>query len=186
VAPPTATIPPGGQVQLQASLKDAAGASLTGHEVTWSSSDEAVATVSQSGLVSGRSDGTANISAASEGKIGSAAVTVRAPVASIEVFPEAAEIAPSETLEFGAITRDKDGNLVTARLIVWSSSDDEVATVSQTGLVTGIDDGTARITATTEGEKGSALITVVSADIAAHALLSISNNSPSGWSRGLN
>jgi uncharacterized protein YjdB len=163
VTPPAATIRPGGMVQLQASVMDAAGASLGG-EVTWSSSNENVATVSENGLVSGISDGTASISAASEGKSGSAAITVRTAVASIEVLPEGAQIAPSETLEFQAITRDSDGNMVTARQIVWSSGDDDVATVSQTGLVTGVADGTTSITATTEGEKGSARLTVVSAE----------------------
>jgi uncharacterized protein YjdB len=169
VTPPSATIPPGGSVQLQASVKDAAGATLTGQEVTWSSSDEDVATVSETGLVSGVSEGAASIIAAIDGKSGSAAVTVRTPVESIELVPEAAEITQSQTLQLEAITRDKDGNVVTGRQIAWSSSDDEVATVSQSGLVTGIDAGTARITATTEGEKGSALITVTLANIAARA-----------------
>jgi uncharacterized protein YjdB len=170
VTPPAATIPPGGSVQLHALVKDAAGATMTGREVTWSSSNQDVATVSETGLVSGLSDGPVSIIASAGGKSGSAAVTVRTPVATIDVVPETAEITQSETLQFEAITRDKDGNVVTERQIAWSSSDDDVATVSQSGLVTGIAAGTARITATTEGEKGSARITVISAAIVAGAI----------------
>jgi uncharacterized protein YjdB len=165
VTPLVATIAPGGRVQLHASVKDATGASLTGHEVTWSSSNEDVALVSERGLVSGISDGSTIVTASSNGKSGIAAVTVRTfSVETIELVPDAAEIGVSETLELMAITRDKDGNVVTPRQIAWSSSDDRVATVSQTGLVTGIAAGTATITAMTEGEKGSALITVTLVD----------------------
>jgi uncharacterized protein YjdB len=160
VTPAAATIAPGGSVQLHASVEDEAGTGPTAYVVTWSSSDEAVASVSESGLVSGISIGAAVVTATFGSKTGSATVTVRGSVESIELVPAAAEIAVSETLELVAITRDKDGDVVTAPQMAWTSSDDRVATVSQNGLVTGIGAGTARITAMTQGEKGSALITV--------------------------
>jgi uncharacterized protein YjdB len=163
VTPAVATIAPGGSVQLHASVEDEAETSPTAHVVTWSSSDEAVASVSESGLVTGISIGSAVVTASLGSKTGSAAVTVRGSVESIELVPEAAEIAVSETLELVAITRDNDGNVVAAPLMAWTSSDDRVATVSQNGLVTGIGAGTSRITAMTQGEKGSALITVIEA-----------------------
>ncbi|MEW5927370.1 MAG: Ig-like domain-containing protein, partial [Gemmatimonadota bacterium] len=76
VSPAAPTVEAGKPVQLTAALADAGGNPLTGRTVAWSSSSAAVATVSGSGLVTGVAPGTATITAASEGKSGSAAVTV--------------------------------------------------------------------------------------------------------------
>jgi len=66
-------------VQLAATVKDSAGATLTGRVVTWSTSASGVATISSAGLVTGVAAGTATITATSEGKSGTATVTVTAP-----------------------------------------------------------------------------------------------------------
>src|SRR5439155_19116390 len=76
VAPATASIRVGQTAQLTATPKDSAGGALTGRTVTWTSSNTSVATVSSSGLVTSGVVGTATITATSEGKAGSAAVTV--------------------------------------------------------------------------------------------------------------
>ncbi|HEX2217451.1 MAG TPA: Ig-like domain-containing protein [Gemmatimonadales bacterium] len=164
VTPPVARIAPGGSVQLRASIEDGAGTGLTREDVAWLSRDANVASVSESGLVSGLSDGETIVTASADGKSGSATVTVRTTVESIELAPATAEIEVSESLELVAITRDKDGNVLTGRRIAWSSSDDRVATVSQAGVVAGIAAGAARITAMTEGEKGSARISVTAVE----------------------
>src|SRR5207302_5220439 len=89
--PVTAVMLVGGAAQLTATLKDAAGNVLTGRAVAWTSSAWAVATVSANGLVTGAAAGSATITATSEGKAGSAAVTVNlVPVASVSVSPAAA------------------------------------------------------------------------------------------------
>lgn len=77
VAPAPATIPPGGYVQLAATLKDASGNALAGRSVTWSSSSTGVAAVDQTGRVSGVANGTVTITATSEGRSGTAPVTVK-------------------------------------------------------------------------------------------------------------
>src|SRR5207249_10767240 len=79
VSPPTAPIQHGPIALFTATPKDANGASLSGRAVTWSSSNTSVATVSGSGLVSGVTMGSATISATSEGKTGTASITVTAP-----------------------------------------------------------------------------------------------------------
>src|SRR5213079_1846668 len=61
--------------------KDASGNALTGRTITWSSSDNSVATVSSSGLVSGVVAGSATITATSEGQSGPSAITVTPPSA---------------------------------------------------------------------------------------------------------
>ena len=65
-------------VQLTATPRDANGNALTGRIVTWGSTNTAVATVNGSGLVTGVAAGSATITATSETKSGTAALTVTA------------------------------------------------------------------------------------------------------------
>jgi hypothetical protein len=162
VTPPTSVLAPGSTVQLQATTQDASGATLSGREIAWSSSNNDLATVSQAGLVTGVAEGSVTITASSEGKSGTAAVAVRVPVASVLVEPDEATIAQSETVQLAATTLDAEGNALPDRPVSWSSSNAAVATVSTTGLVSGVAGGAATITATAEGQSGSAVITVSS------------------------
>src|SRR5262249_38668434 len=50
--------------------------------------------------------------------------------------------------------------VLAGRVVTWGSSDPTVATVSSSGLVTGVAAGTATITATSEGKNGTSTITV--------------------------
>ena len=63
-------------LQLTATGKDAAGVSVTGRPVTWSSSDSVIATVSATGLVTALDVGAATLTASIDGKIGSVRVKV--------------------------------------------------------------------------------------------------------------
>jgi hypothetical protein len=78
VSPATATISVGGTQQLTAVTQDAAGNTLSGRLISWTSSAPAVATVSGAGLVTGQAVGSATITATSEGKSGTATVVVSA------------------------------------------------------------------------------------------------------------
>ena len=74
VTPGVATIDVGGSQQLAGAALDASGNACG--QLTWSSDDEAVATVSVAGLVTGVSGGTANISATANGISGTSTITV--------------------------------------------------------------------------------------------------------------
>ena len=76
VTPAAKTIIVGGVSQLTATLKDANGNVLAGRTVVWSSSDETKVTVSSTGVVTGVALGTVTITATSEGKSGTATITV--------------------------------------------------------------------------------------------------------------
>lgn len=161
VSPPTSLIAQGATVQLTAVPYDAAGNALSGRATTWASSTPGVATVSATGLVTGRAAGTAVISATIGGVVGTAGVAVLGPpVASLVVTPASATIQRGNTLTLNAIPRDAAGNVLTGRAVTWSSSDTSIATVSTIGVVTGIERGTAIITATCEGKTASATIRV--------------------------
>jgi acid phosphatase len=79
VSPPSASVQVGQTAQLTATPKQASGAPLGGRVVTWSTSDSTVARVSATGLVTGRAAGSATVTATSEGKTGTSAITVPAP-----------------------------------------------------------------------------------------------------------
>jgi hypothetical protein len=66
-------------LQLTAAVKDQNGAVMTGKTVTWSSSNQALASVSATGLVIGVGAGSVTISALAEGKTGTAQLTVTDP-----------------------------------------------------------------------------------------------------------
>src|SRR2546430_1773581 len=155
VSPATASVPPGQTVQLTATPKDANGTPLSGRTVTWSSGNTTVATVSSSGLVTGKVAGTVTITATSEGQSGTSAITVvHVPVASVSVAPASASVQAGSAIQLTATPKDANGNPLSGRTVSWSSSNTSVATVSSSGLVTGVTVGSAAITATSEGPSG--------------------------------
>ena len=167
VDPATASVEAEATLPLTAILKDAAGNSLTGREVTWASSDDAVATVTQTGLVTGVAGGFVTITATSEGQSGTAAVTVTPlPVATVTVDPATASVNEWATQQLTATLKDAAGNPLTGRVVTWESSDPALATVTETGLVTGRAVGSVTITATSEGQSGAAVVTVTPVPVA--------------------
>jgi uncharacterized protein YjdB len=162
VTPASASVDEGKTVQLTATPKDANGTPLPGRVVTWSSNNATVATVSASGLVTGKVAGSATITATSEGQSASSAITVTpVPVASVDVTPPSASVDEGKTVQLTATPKDANGTPLSGRAITWGSSNTSVATVSTSGLVTGVTAGSASITATTGGKSGTSAITVV-------------------------
>jgi len=163
VSPASASVTAGQTVQLTATPKDANGNTLTGRTINWTSSNTSVATVSSSGLVSGVVAGSATITATAEGKSGTSAITVTAvtvPVATVTVSPASASVPAGQTAQLTATPKDASGNPLTGRTITWASSNTSVATVSSSGLVSGVTTGSATITATSETKSGTSAITV--------------------------
>lgn len=108
--------------------------------VTWESKSPEVATVDQTGLVTSVSKGTASISATKEGyKGGSISITVDYETIKITA-PADTSMLIGGTVQLSA---DKEG-------VTWSSSDQTVATVDNSGKVTGLKIGNATITASKE------------------------------------
>lgn len=85
VVPADVQVSVGGDTELSADLQDEAGRSLSGHQVTWTSDDPAVATVNATGRVTGAGSGTTTIRARVGGVEGSATARVlAAPVISLD------------------------------------------------------------------------------------------------------
>src|SRR5881398_2716571 len=157
VTPATATIGVGQTAQYAAITRDAFGNPLGGRTVTWSSSNPAVATVNGAGQATGVAVGSATLTATSEGKSGTAAILVtNVPVASVTVSPATASVPAGQTVQLTATLKDANGNTLTGRTVTWSSDNTAVATVSGSGLVSGVAAGAATIKAKT----GTSAITV--------------------------
>ncbi|GAB1344549.1 hypothetical protein MASR1M101_36760 [Gemmatimonas sp.] len=160
----------GQTTQGTALLRAANGSTLTERTVAWSTSNAAVASVSQSGLVTAVAAGTATITATSEGQSGTAALTVTVvPAATVTVTLASAAITVGQTSQGTAVVKAANGAVLTGRTVAWSTSNAAVASVSQSGLVTGITAGNAVITATSEGQSGTANVTIAPPPVASVA-----------------
>lgn len=121
---------------------------LTDEAVTWSSSNDKVATVDGNGLVTAVSEGNATITArTTSGKTVTCDVTVTEAVHISEVYLKKTTLEmknrTSETLEIVINPADTTDD----KTVTWSSSDENVVTVNQSGTVTAKGEGQATITA---------------------------------------
>ena len=160
VSPDTATILVGQSQQLSAKTLDAGGGELSGRTITWSSSNEDVASVSSTGKVLAVAAGSATITASSEGKSDNATITVIAPVSTVTVAPDSISVIVGNTSTLTATTKDAGGKTLTGRTVTWKSDNTAVATVDGSGVVTGVAAGSTTITATSEGKSGTAKVVV--------------------------
>ncbi len=130
----------------------------TDKTVTWTSSDESVATVS-GGTVTAVSAGSVTITAAAGAYSASCTVTVEAAnvdVTSIMLDKSALTLTTGDTSTLTANVYPDDA---TDKTVTWTSSDESVATVSG-GTVTAVSAGSATITATAGAYSASCTVTV--------------------------
>ena len=152
----------GATARFTAEVRDQNGQVMAGAAVAWASSDAAVATVDASGVATAAANGSATITATAGSVSGSAAVTVAQVVSAVAVSPPADTlVAFGDTVRLVAEATDANGHGVAGSEFSWSSSDTLVARVDDSGLVTGVDEGMATITATTGDYSGAAEITTV-------------------------
>ncbi len=140
----------------------------TNPTVTWRSSDPAIADVSQEGLVTAKMAGkTIVYASSSNGLTVECDVTVYARI----IDPTGISLNKSELLMREGHSADLIAIVApdnaTDKTVVWTSSDAEIATVGQTGIVNAIKPGEATITATTvNGLTAECFVTVVPVVIA--------------------
>ena len=142
----------------------------TNNTVTWSSSNEEVATVAN-GTVTAVSAGEATITVTTEdgAKTATCKVTVTpktVPVSGIQVQGKGVIYVGDTTKLTATITPDGASN----KAVTWDSQNKDIATVDQQGNVKALKAGTATITATAQdgsGISGSCVVTVQQADTTA-------------------
>jgi hypothetical protein len=181
VNPSSASVLVGATQQLIATTTDAGGNTLTGRQVAWTSSDATIAKVDPAGVVTGvAAGGPVTITGTSEGKSGTASITVTvAPVSSVTVSPAAATLSVGGVASLSATLRDADNNVLTGRSVAWSSDAPSVASVNATtGVVSGVSPGSATVTATSEGRTGTAAINVTATSAGPPGPLHVSADNP--------
>lgn len=133
----------------------------TNKDVTWESSDTEIAEVDENGAVTGIRAGVAIIVATTcNGLSASCEITVLPAnilVSSISLNPSSVAGKEGERVQINAIVLPEDA---TNKAINWSSSDESVATVDESGMISLLKKGTAVVTASATDDSG------VSADCA--------------------
>ncbi len=161
---PSITVNATEQFTATGNYSDGSTANLSS-SVAWASSNQAVATVTETGVATGVAAGSTTITAAMSGVTGSATLTVTAAIVtitSIAVSPTTPSITTGATQQFTATatySNGSTGNVTTSA--TWASSNTTAATVNSAGLATGNSPGSTTISATVSGTSGSTALTVV-------------------------
>ena len=144
----------------------------TDQTITWSSSDETIATVDERGIVTAVKPGTVTITVTTANDLkAECTVTVVAKVIAVNGITldvAEADIVEGETLQLTATIEPENA---TDQTIIWSTSDEAIAIVDANGAVTALSPGEATITASTSnGLTAECKVTVVAKDISVNGL----------------
>jgi alpha-tubulin suppressor-like RCC1 family protein/uncharacterized protein YjdB len=162
------TIRAGDRIQLSATAIGYTGQEVTPRsKVVWTSSDPAVATVNENGLVNARTFGTVTVKVLA-GKEGAATIVVAPAMQRVTIAPSGAQtilvdepIAARDTLRLTASAFDAQNAPLTGVSYSWLSQSPAVVTVSATGTVKAVSLGTSNVSArASNGSAGSSPVTV--------------------------
>ena len=149
----------GETLQLSASVEPK---NATDKEVSWSSSDETVVSISKSGMATALKEGNAIITALVGKCVSVCQITVKKKeiaVSSIELNKTEIGLTIGETITLTATVKPDDA---TDKTVVWSSTNEEIATVDEAGTVSAIKDGDATIIAKAGDKTAECKVAVVS------------------------
>ena len=166
-------------LQLAATVNDANGHKVPVPSVAWTSSDTNIATVSSNGLVTSEFHGTVLIRAEVDYASTEAVITVSEPPRPVRmtiVPPSATLTALGEFLQLSATVYDQQDRPMPGAGVTWSSDADSVAAVSETGLVTAVGSGFARVRAVSDSLSAVAGITVELPAMDREALIALYNS----------
>ena len=159
------TLNAGQVVHASAVTVDAAGRTLSGRSITWSSSNNSVFTVvgtsADKANITGRGPGSATLTVTSESKSFTTTLSVGvAPVQAVSVNLGTNKLLPGQTTQATATVLDGLGNPLTGRTVTWTSLDPSIANVAPNGVVSAMSSGSVVIRAVSEGTTGDATETV--------------------------
>jgi hypothetical protein len=125
---------------------------MPGITFAWASSNPSVATLDSVGTATARAQALANgftaVRASAQGVVGTAALTVAQVMTAVELTPSSASVAPLGAVVLTARRRDANGFFIPGGSFTFASNDVGIATVSATGVVTGVAIGGTTVTAT--------------------------------------
>ena len=152
----------GQSIQATATARDLNNNVLTTYAVTWTSSHPAAVSVNSTGLITAVSAGVSTVTASAGGKSATVTVTTSlVPVSTVTVATVGtAKIGRS--IQMSKTLKSADGTTLTVdqRSFSWASTDSTIATISSSGILTGISEGSTIITCVVEGKVGLLTVTV--------------------------
>jgi len=152
------------QLIVTGTYSDGSSKNLTS-SVTWSVSDSTVLDVSNTGLITALAGGISNVSAAFEGQSIERSISVKA-LTSLNISPTSVTLALTSSEQLSVTAKYTDNSNETLNnLVIWSSSDSSVASVSITGEVLALSVGTISITANLGAVSASLSVTVTPATL---------------------
>ena len=148
----------GEKVQLKATVLPS---DATDRTVTWASSRQSVATVSDDGLVTALAEGTATITASAGSKSATCTVTVskeNVPVTSVTLDRSSVIMEEGQYMTLVATVSPADA---TDKTVKWKSSSPAVASVDENGTIRALAEGVTVVTASAGGYSATCAVTVV-------------------------
>lgn len=167
VSPDSVSLFVGGTAPLVAALFDASGTTLADRTVTWTVTDAAVASVSDSGIVTAMAPGVALVVAAIEGIGDTATITVRAPQApsTISITTGPSDVRQGDVVTYAATGQDGDGNPWTGAQVNWSLVLATAGLLTTDGRFVGYVTGTASIVAAVPGAADTLVVTITARNV---------------------
>jgi trimeric autotransporter adhesin len=170
VTPTNSSIDVGTQLQLIATgtFSDGSKQDVSNLSVWTSSSSNIAAVTTNSGLATGKNQGTTSITATFGGLSNSTNLTVTlANLVSIQIKPDNSTIAKQTTEQLTITGTFSDGSTrsLTNQVTSWASSDTAVATITPSGLLTGVAPGSSTITANVGSVSDTTTVTVSNATL---------------------
>jgi hypothetical protein len=164
VDPPTAQLAAGGATaQFQASARDRNNnpVAVPAGSFTWSSTNEAVVTVSATGLATAVGAGNAEVRAAFGALTGAAQVTVVQTADSMRISPRSDTLTTAQpTTQLTVVAFDTNGQPIVVPQVTWTTGNAAVANVSAAGLVSAVANGTTFIRGVSGNARDSVTIVV--------------------------
>jgi len=149
----------GASVTIRATPKDEKEQTVPDVQLTWSSSEPAVAAVDANGKVTAMKSGKAVITAKAGEISGTAQVNVSIPM-SLTLTPPMLNLMAGQSMQLQKTVKDDNGAAVAGQPVMFNSSDANVAAVDNNGMVRAIGAGSAVITARTASLTATSKVTV--------------------------
>jgi len=166
IAPRDLTVPVNATTTVIGTAFDCDGNSIKGKTIKFSGTNPTVASVTDAGVIVGLTVGTAVITASANGKTADANVTVTPEkVSTVTVSPTTRTLRRSNSLQMSAVGKNNQGVVINGITFQWASSNSSLASVDNTGRVLALAPGAVTITATSDGQTGSSLLTITEVPI---------------------
>ena len=146
---------------LTATALDQRGAAIAGQAFVFTSANTAIASVGNSGSVTGVAVGSTTITASLGSVNAIATVNVALPaVASLTISPSTLSLTVGQTQKAVALAKDAAGNTLANRAVVWTIGNGTIATVASDGTVTAVAPGSTTLGASSEGVTATSTVVV--------------------------